>query len=179
MRRGFEQVFKLAQRAGANYIAFITDEIVGSFFVLVQIDVEVVEPEVGHDFLKLGAGIDVASEPLGSQLVDHNALGVLERVNKLSLRWAQVGDECCTLRRLEGLAEAVEFRLLHGAQTANALLGREGEDANDLFLGELRLVGIGRGSHPVHLAGIGGARCFGGHCRHGAAACGRAFWSLG
>jgi len=91
----------------------------------VQIDVEVVEPEVGHDFLKLGAGIDVASEPLGSQLVDHNALGVLERVNKLSLRWAQVGDECCTLRRLEGLAEAVEFRLLHGAQTANALLGRE------------------------------------------------------
>jgi hypothetical protein len=31
----------------------------------VKVDVEVIEPEVGHDFLELGVGVDVADEALG------------------------------------------------------------------------------------------------------------------
>ena len=117
MRGGFKKVFKFTQCAGANYVALITDEIVGSFFVLVEINVEVVEPEVGHDFLKLGAGIDIASQALACQLLNNHALGIFEGGNELALDGSEIGDQRGVLRGLEGLAEAVELGLAHGSQT--------------------------------------------------------------
>jgi hypothetical protein len=68
----------LPSGAGANDIALITDEVVGSCLVLVKIDVEVIEPEVGHHFLKLGVGVDVADEALGSKLLIDDALRIFE-----------------------------------------------------------------------------------------------------
>ena len=75
---GFKQVFKLAQRVGADHVALVADKIVGGGFVLAQVDVEVIEPEVGHHFLQLGVGIDVAGEALGNELFGDEALGVFE-----------------------------------------------------------------------------------------------------
>ena len=51
MRCGFEQILELAQRVGANHIPLIAHQVVGRFFVLVQKDIEVIEPEVGHYFI--------------------------------------------------------------------------------------------------------------------------------
>ena len=80
MGYGFKQVFKLAQGAGADGVALVADEVVGHLLVLAQIDVEVIEPEIGHHFLELGVGVDVASEALGDAgLRRRGARGFRER----------------------------------------------------------------------------------------------------
>ena len=52
VRHGFKQVFKFAQRVRANHVALVADEVVRHLLVLAQVDVEVIEPEVGHHFLQ-------------------------------------------------------------------------------------------------------------------------------
>ena len=85
VRNGFEQVFKFAECAGADGVALVADEVVGHLLVLAQVDVEVIEPEVGHHFLKLGVGVDVAGEALGDEFFGDEALGIFEGCDGLSL----------------------------------------------------------------------------------------------
>ena len=54
----------LPKRERANHVALIADEVVGRRFILAQVDVEVIEPEIGHHFLQLRVGVNVARESL-------------------------------------------------------------------------------------------------------------------
>jgi len=155
VRRGFEQVLELAQSQWANHVALIADQIVGCFLVLVEIDVEVIEPEVGHHFLKLGAGVDVAGEALKSQLLNDDALGIFKGGNIFPLIRVETSDESDALGRLEGFTEGIELRLLHSGQPDDTPLRGEGENVGDhRWIGRRLCGGHLRGRH-AHLAGLG------------------------
>ena len=66
------------------------------------------------------------------------------------------------MRRLERLVEAVKLRLLHGCQSGEALLRREGEYADDQRWVKGGLIGLGLRWMHGHLTGLGrrGLRCF-------------------
>jgi hypothetical protein len=71
----------------------------------------VIEPEVGHDFFKLGVGIDVTDEALAGEFLIDDALGIFEGGDELLLRGVEACDQRCALWTLEGFAEGVELRL--------------------------------------------------------------------
>jgi hypothetical protein len=113
VRYGFKQVFKFAEGTWANGVALIADEVVRHLLVFAEVDVEVIEPEVGHDFLKLGAGVDVAGEALGHELFCDEALGVFECAYGLLLAGGEIGVEGDALDGLEGLDESFKLLGLH------------------------------------------------------------------
>ena len=128
---GFKQVLKVAKRAGADGVAFIADEVVGHLLVFAQVDVEVIEPEIGHHFLELGVGVDVAGEALGDEVFGDQALGVFESgYGELELR-GEAGIEGDALNGPEGLDEAFKVGGLHGGELSDTLLCGEGQDLAD------------------------------------------------
>ncbi len=158
MRHSLKQVFKFSHCVGANGVALVTDQVVGHLLVFAQVHVEVVEPEIGHHLLKLGAGVNVAGEPLGNEFFGNETLGILECCDCLSLPGREIVVEGLALHRPQGLDECLEFFGLHAGEAINARLGLESENTGDCSLIELRLAVRGRGGVHVHLA-LGGRVC--------------------
>ena len=90
-----------------------------------------IEPEVGHHFLKLGAGVDVAGEALGHELFCDEALGIFECAYGLLLAGGEIGVDGDTLHGAEGLDESFKLLGLHGGQLGDALGRGEGQNGGD------------------------------------------------
>ena len=80
MRHGYQQVFKVAERARTNHIAFKADQVVRLFVILMQVNVEVVQPEGGHDLLQLVRAVNIPQQSLGPASL---------------LRWFASGSRSC------------------------------------------------------------------------------------
>ncbi len=132
MRRCFEQVFEFAQSVGPDGVPLIADQVIRHGLVLAQIDIEVIEPEIGHHFLELSIRIDIAREALGDELFGDGALRVFERADGLLHFGTEAGDESGALRASEGLEEFVELSGLHGAEADDALLRRKRQNGGDM-----------------------------------------------
>ena len=68
----------MAEGVVADGVALKSRKEVGLLFVLVKKDVEVVEPEVGHDGFELTVGVDVALETAAEDLGGDDALRALQ-----------------------------------------------------------------------------------------------------
>ena len=66
-----QQVFEFAESMGADDVAFISRDqvLVG---VLIEVHVEMIEPEIGHHLLQLPFAIESAQKLSLLQFVDHN-----------------------------------------------------------------------------------------------------------
>ena len=61
-RHGLEQCAELAERVGANGLVFVVSEFVALSRVLLDVDGEVIQPEIGHHFLQLPLGEERAGD---------------------------------------------------------------------------------------------------------------------
>ena len=50
---------KLPRAYGPNKVATVSSYVVGSILRFLNVDIEMVQPEVDHDFIKLALGVDV------------------------------------------------------------------------------------------------------------------------
>ena len=132
VRGGFEEVFEFAERERADDVPFEADEVVGHLAVLVQEDVEVIEPEIGHHFLQLGGRVDVVCEALGDELLMDEALRVFEIEDSFAQIGCKTGKQGSALHGFEGFEEAVEVLRLHRGEVSDALLRWEIDDAAQL-----------------------------------------------
>ena len=156
VRHGFKQILKLAQRPRPDYVALEAHQVIRHLLVLAQVHVEVIEPEIGHHFLELRVGVDVARQPLSKKLVRRGALRILEGSDRLFEIRVQARHQRLALRGLQRFHEAVELFRLHRLQTQHALLWRQGKNALDCCVVECRrcrsLIGVRRrrGRHGIH-----------------------------
>ncbi len=70
-RRGHQQVFELTHRMRGNHVLFVIRQVPGSKLSLLQIDVEVVQPEVRHYRLQLALAVDIGEQPGLQQFAGH------------------------------------------------------------------------------------------------------------
>ena len=112
---------KLPRARGPDHIALVTYKVVGRLIVLMQIDVEVVEPEGGHHLLQLVRAVDVAQQALGLELFDYGAGGVFEVGEQLALFGIHILGELGALRAFEVLVKLLVLRRLHVEDAMHAL----------------------------------------------------------
>ena len=160
---GEEQVAELAEGVFADGVALVGGGVplVGVF---ADVDVEVIEPEVGHDLLKLALGEDGAEELGLGELVDDLVGGAdvgVHGVEDFALAGIEVGDEQILLVAADvgGEGDAVGDGQLD--EGGHALVFGQGEEvAGDagggglvllLLLGELFVGGLGEVCVPSGL----------------------------
>jgi hypothetical protein len=56
---GDEEVFEVAESAGADDVSLVSGYVIGRILGLLRVDIEVVEPEVGHDLVELALTIKI------------------------------------------------------------------------------------------------------------------------
>src|SRR5271154_1735568 len=59
---GNEQGFEAAEGEGPDDVALVSGYVIGRILRLLRVDIEVVEPEVGHDLVELALSVEVAEE---------------------------------------------------------------------------------------------------------------------
>ena len=67
LRSRHEQVLKLSERMRPNGGPLILDEIPGRELLLMQVHIEVIQPEVGHHGFELAIAVDIPQKAFGQQ----------------------------------------------------------------------------------------------------------------
>ena len=143
----------MAKGVVADGVALEGGKEVGLLLVLVEEDVEVVQPEVGHDGFELAVGIDVTLETAAEGFGGDDALRALERGEGLLLLGAEAVGEAAEFVGGEGFSEGDEVRRRELKQAADARRWRQGEKGGRGCLGvEVVLVVIAGGLTSGELA---------------------------
>ena len=131
---GFQQLAELAQGARADDVALVAGDQV-AVRALVEEDVEVVEPEVGHHFFQLALAVDVAQQPRLHQLRGHHLLRRHQRQHRLALLGGEVAHHLLPLLRVQRLGEGLPLLRRHLPDLLHALLGGHGQQLLRLEVG--------------------------------------------
>ena len=172
---GFEQVFEFAENAGADDVAFVCGDQV-AVGALIEVDVEVIEPEIRQDFVELAVAVDGAQQfAFGEIARDHLSRAArhfeaaaqfrrCDREQALAKSRRHGADELVLFfpgQRLEGFETLLGRALAKSSQLPRAgRFGRRGRRVSALGLALLKLlhqfgehqpaVGVGReGKLPV------------------------------
>ena len=131
---GAQQVFKLAERARTNHFAFIGSDLPWRQAGLTDIDIEVIEPEVGHHFLQLPFAVDVIEQLGFHRLAGDDAVGVSQRDGDFFLLGGKAVDQQQALGALEPRHQLAGFAGRKRQQGLKTLGWRQGQDAGFLRL---------------------------------------------
>ena len=98
----FQQILEFAQDAGANHVAFVCGDQV-AIGALVEVDVEVIEPEIRQDFIELPVAVDGAQQFAFGEIARDYLSGTICHL-----------DAAAQFRRCDGEQSLAEARR-HGA----------------------------------------------------------------
>ena len=109
-----------------DHVALIrSDEIpIGA---LVDINVEVVEPEVGHHLFELAVAVGGAQDLGLHQFIGHHRLGTVHGHDGLALLGRHVVEYGVAVGRIEAARKDFAFHRRHLHQLGVAILGRHGQ----------------------------------------------------
>ena len=153
---GLQEVFELAEDVRADDVALVFGDQV-AVGALVEVDVEVVEPEIGEDFVELAVAIDGAQEfAFGEIAGDH----LLRSVGHFDAA-AQIGRSDGEQALAESLGHGADHVVLllfgDGLEGCQALLRSALAEGADLLAGEE----VGEGFGVRHVGRGGGVPAFG------------------
>ena len=120
---GYEEIFKAAEGDGTDRIALVTGYVIRSLLRFSDVDIEVIEPEVDHDFLKLALSVDVAEELGLGCFGGDDSLWAGEGSEGFELLGGEAVGEVLALLGGERATELLELGGLHFAECGEALVG--------------------------------------------------------